>query len=193
MTQQLRVPELTYEEFMALQDSCHDGTSEFRGYELDEGELQPMTALDPWQSHAQMHFGRQLANYVESRSLGEVFPDCFLDLGRRRWHFPDFTFLSHEDMARFDGHRLPVPPTLVVEVAVKSSEERDTVRKKAVYHQAGVPWYWIVNLVSRQIEEFRHRPEAYELLQTVGLYEPFQPALFPDLTIQLTPLIPPAS
>jgi Uma2 family endonuclease len=190
MVQQTQTPDYTYEEFMKLQGSCQEAGALCRGYELDEGVLVPMAPVDPIQGRIWSQINRHLGNHVANNRLGELFLDSFLDLGRRRWYYPDLAFLSNEDLLRFTGPRLPVPPTLLVEVATDSSTERDTVRKKAVYYEAGVPWYWIVNLVSEQIEEYRHSLESYELVSRVGLHEPFAPALFPGLTIRLEPLIP---
>jgi Uma2 family endonuclease len=191
MTQQLAAPELTYEEFVRLHERARqDGLGV--GYELDEEGLFLMTALEPLQSHLVGMIDRQLGGHIDARGLGELFPDCFLDLGRspKRWYYPDFTFLSNDDLQRFDGRRIPVPPTAIIEVSVQSSLARDMARKNAVYHRAGVPWYWIFNTVDREILEYRHASDHYELVSRQGLYEPFRPVLFPELTIQLRPMIP---
>jgi Uma2 family endonuclease len=44
---------------------------------------------------------------------------------------------------------------LVVEVA-ETSLEYDRTVKLPIYAQAGIPEYWIVNLLDRQIEVYRH-------------------------------------
>jgi Uma2 family endonuclease len=189
MTQQLQTPGYTYAEFAAL----HEGAQKRGiglGYELDEGGLLLMAPLDPTQGHVQIVFGSQLTTHVIQNGLGAVFLDSFTDFGLRRWYYPDLTYLSNDDLTRFDGRKLPVPATLIVEVATGSSLDRDAGRKKSVYHRAGVSWYWIVDLVAEEILEFRHAPAGYDLAARVGLYDPFRPALFPGLTIQLAPLIP---
>jgi Uma2 family endonuclease len=187
MTQQL-TRELTYEEFVELHAEAEERGG--RGYELDEGELIFMTAMDPSQGRTLVLFARKLGNFVEDNDLGEVFFDSFTDMGRRRWYYPDLAYLSHTDLERYNGRTLPVPSTLFVEMSVESSRKRDRERKRGVYHEAGVPWYWIVDLVSEEILEYRWMPADYELVSRTGLYEPFSPQLFPDLTIQLTRLIP---
>ena len=55
-------------------------------------------------------------------------------------------------------HPGPVDIALLVEVA-ESSLERDQGEKRAAYAQAGVPLYWIVNLIGRQVETYSD-PEA---------------------------------
>jgi Uma2 family endonuclease len=57
----------------------------------------------------------------------------------------------------YDEH--PSRPVLVVEVA-ESSLRFDRLRKGSVYARAGVPDYWIVNLVDRVLEI--HRDPAQE-------------------------------
>ena len=42
---------------------------------------------------------------------------------------------------------------LVVEVA-DASLSRDQVFKKAIYAQAGIPVYWLVNLLEQRVEEY---------------------------------------
>jgi len=192
MVAQVAAPEFTYEEFMHLQEEAR-AQGVILGYELDRGELVPVSPLGPLQGRLGLHFGHQLVAHVLQNGLGEVFADSLMDLGGGRWFFPDYAFLTPQDVARFDGRRLPVPPTLIGEVAVPSSLERDTVHKKQVYHEAGVPWYWIVDLVAEQIEEYRHTPGGYESISRVPLFEPFHPALFPGLTIHLRPLLPPGA
>ena len=48
----------------------------------------------------------------------------------------------------------PSRPALVIEIA-ESSLEFDRVRKSSLYARAGVPDYWIVNLVENVVEVYR--------------------------------------
>jgi Uma2 family endonuclease len=178
--------EYTLDEFMRLQSECQTEESRYRGFELDEG-LIPMSPIEGYQSGIWGSLIIQVGGHVQSGGLGQVLPDCLLDLGNRRRYFPDLAFLSNEDLKRYDGRRLPVPSTLLVEIAVQDSLVRDTGPKKAVYYGLGVAWYWIVNLVDQRIEEYRRGPAGHELVSEVGLFEPFRPALFPGLIIQLRP------
>jgi Uma2 family endonuclease len=178
--------EYTLDEFERLQDRAEEDGC--RGYELEDGELIPMAALKPKQGGATFHFANQLGNHIVDQGLGEVFYDSFTILGPRRWYYPDLTYLSLDDLERYDGESMPVPSTLLVEITTRRSRQRDLVHKKEVYYEAGVPWYWVVDTVGDEILEFRRGPNAYEVVSRVGLFEPFQPALFPGLTIQLRPV-----
>jgi Uma2 family endonuclease len=66
---------------------------------------------------------------------------------------PDVLVLRSDDRAYADRHPGPNDVALIVEVA-DVSLNRDRTFKKRLYAQAGIPAYWIVNLVERCIEVF---------------------------------------
>jgi Uma2 family endonuclease len=51
--------------------------------------------------------------------------------------------------------RLTVPVFLVVEIVSPGSTVHDRVTKRAVYAEAGVPAYWLVDLVASEIVALR--------------------------------------
>ena len=57
------------------------------------------------------------------------------------------------------------------------------IRKKTNYHAAGVPWYWIADVVIRQTEEYRWTPDGYHLVSRTPFDGDFRPELFPGLRI----------
>src|ERR1043166_4705708 len=65
---------------------------------------------------------------------------------------PDVVVVPGTDLDYFDDH--PARPVLVVEVA-ETSLYYDRGRKSSAYARAGLPDYWIVNLVDWQIEVYR--------------------------------------
>ena len=87
------------------------------------------------------------------------------------------------------GLRSQKPPepdriVLVVEVADTSLEYDRTV-KLAVYSQAGIPEYWIVNLVDRQIEVYRQPSgKSYELSTIHRDQEAVSPLALPLASLQ---------
>ena len=50
------------------------------------------------------------------------------------------------------GPRLSLPVGLVVEIVSPGSQTNDRVTKRATYAAAGIPTYWIVNLIDKRIE-----------------------------------------
>jgi len=172
-------------EFRRLQDT--DGS--VRGYELDSGRLVPMPPVHGVQGRAWGGLYRRLGNFVEEHSLGEVLLDqaTYLGPGEERKYFPDIVYLSPEDLYRFDGDKIVGPPTMVCEVTGETSWDRDHGEKRQAYYEAGVPWYWIVDLVEQQVKEFRRGDDDYEPVSFTSLDQPFRPALFPGLAIVICP------
>jgi Uma2 family endonuclease len=66
---------------------------------------------------------------------------------------PDVVVLRSDDRDYEDRHPGPEDVALVVEVA-DASLQRDRVFKRRLYAQAGIPAYWIVNLVEGRVEVY---------------------------------------
>jgi Uma2 family endonuclease len=94
-----------------------------------------------------------------------------------------------------DAH--PARPALVVEIA-ESSLLFDRNQKGSVYARAGLPDYWIVNLVDRVLEVYRDPvpdPSAryewrYASARTVAESETVAPLALPTLHIAVADLLP---
>jgi Uma2 family endonuclease len=66
---------------------------------------------------------------------------------------PDITVVRGHILDYAEQHPTPQDVALVIEVA-EATLKRDQGLKKRIYARAGVPVYWIVNLVTRQIEVY---------------------------------------
>ncbi|MBC6471457.1 MAG: Uma2 family endonuclease [Hormoscilla sp. GM102CHS1] len=66
---------------------------------------------------------------------------------------PDIVIVGGETRDYLDGHPGGPDVALVVEVA-DSTLERDRILKQRLYARAGIPVYWIVNLVEGQLEVY---------------------------------------
>lgn len=69
---------------------------------------------------------------------------------------PDLCVVRGESDDYTDRHPNPGDIALIVEVA-ESSLSRDRCEKRDNYGRAGIPVYWIVNLVDRQLEVYANR------------------------------------
>ncbi len=125
----------------------------FRGQrvELIEGELVVQSPQGP------LHF-----NEVDRvfRLLDRVFGVGYwvrsqapVDLGQTTEPEPDVSVVSGSSADYVQAH--PTTAVLIVEVS-DSTLRYDRGRKASLYARAGVRDYWIVNLVDRQIEVYRH-------------------------------------
>jgi Uma2 family endonuclease len=175
-------PAPTLEEFMALQDPVE---GDVRGYEYEDGWLMPLLPLYLPESGAWGDLLGAVGHHVKQNDLGRVWLDVILYLdpeGRRRY-FPDIVYLAKDRLHQRQGKIIVGPPSLVVEVTTEDSQERDREAKMSAYHAAGVPWYWIADVVTREIEEYRWAETGYELASRVPFEGPSTPQLFPGLAI----------
>lgn len=85
----------------------------------------------------------------------------------------------------------PGSAVLVVEVS-DSTLERDRQRKARVYARAGVPEYWIVNLIDRQVEVFRgpRSDGEWEVALVFREGERVSPLAAPAFSIAISDLLP---
>jgi Uma2 family endonuclease len=66
---------------------------------------------------------------------------------------PDLAVVRGDDHLYENQHPGPNDVGLIIEVA-ESSPNRDRGLKREIYARAGIPAYWVVNLVDRQIESY---------------------------------------
>jgi Uma2 family endonuclease len=86
----------------------------------------------------------------------------------------------------------PTKTFLVIEVA-HTSLRKDRGLKRRVYARAGVPEYWVINLKDRVIDVFtRPTGEDYGEVQRAQPGEILKPTAFPDVTVPVADLLPPA-
>ena len=100
-------------------------------------------------------------------ALGGIAPSgCYVDAPspvtlQRSEPEPDVVVVRGADGDYPDRHPGPQDILLVVEVS-DSSLRRDQGFKKAIYAKAGIPVYWIVNLIDRRVEEYSDPTGAVE-------------------------------
>jgi Uma2 family endonuclease len=119
--------------------------------ELSEGsiELLPMPTIFHQMIVAYLY--EALKGFVGPRSLGWVlFAALPVRLWKEKFREPDVLFMAseHKDRLRtqyWEG------ADLVMEVVSESDPKRDTETKRQEYARAGIPEYWIVDPLSRQI------------------------------------------
>lgn len=86
-------------------------------------------------------------------------------------------------------HEHPERSLLVIEVS-DSSLYRDRGLKQRLYALAGVPEYWIVNLVDRVIEVYTEPfDDVFQRLTTHTLTDSLRPLAFPDLEIRVDQIL----
>jgi Uma2 family endonuclease len=141
-------------------DELHSLPDDGNKYELVRGELFVTPAPSVRHEHILARLHAALVPYVARHALGMVYrPRAVLrfegseaerDLMVRPLGAPT----SDEDWAA-----LPTP-SLVVEVLSGTTRRRDLVQKRALYLDAGVPEYWVIDPAAQQVRVVRGERDA---------------------------------
>ena len=101
----------------------------------------------PTQSHQfiVMYLYRQLWAFVTERKLGQVLAAPLrIYIRPRKYREPDLLFMATEHDAR-RGEQYWHGADLVMEVVSPDDPDRDYVKKRKEYAQAGIAEYWIID------------------------------------------------
>jgi len=155
-------------------------------YEFEEGELIPVPSPTIDHQDVVLFLASAIQEFVRPRRQGRVFMGVDVYLPDGRVFIPDLGFLSTEklDLVSAADGKIHGAPDLVVEV-VSQDEARDRAHKFHVYYDNGVPWYWLIGAASLVVEEYQATPKGYVRVSSVSAGQPFRPALFPGLVIDL--------
>lgn len=146
-----------------------------------------MTRPTPWHQYFLLQLAIVLGSWVKQRSLGRLFPDTLVKLNGDWTPAPDLVFVARRHLKRVKEKRIEGPVDLAVEI-LSSDPEVDRETKFKAYARHGVKWYWIVDLKQRVLEEYELTHKTYGEPRLVAFDEPFQPKLFPGLSIDLASL-----
>lgn len=172
---------------MTSDEFCELPESEDVKLELLGGEV--IMAARPLPPH--QYFLLQLALAVElwirPRKLGRLLPDTLMKLDDDWTPAPDLVFVAQKHLRRVKRRRIEGPVDLAVEI-LSSNKAVDRRTKFAAYARFGIPWYWIVDLDARVLEEYEVSGETHGGLVKAPFGKPFRPRLFPGLEIDLASL-----
>jgi Uma2 family endonuclease len=138
--------------------------------------------------HHQYFMGRlfaALSEWVEENELGRLLMDSLMELSEETTVAPDVLYLAAEHLDRAELKRIVGPIDLAVEILSPSDRRADRVVKKQKYAEAGIPWYWIVDLEARVLEEYPLKGEKHGTPRKAPFDRPFEPRVFPGLKLDL--------
>jgi Uma2 family endonuclease len=155
--------------------------------ELVEGDIIQMTAQNA--RHAAAVRAAEEALRLAFGRAYDVRVQLPLALGPDSEPEPDVAVVRGHWRDYVNAH--PTTALLVVEVA-DSSLDFDRRRKGRIYAQAGIPEYWIVNLIDRGLDVFRDpRPGGgYQTEQRFGADGAISPLTMPAARIAVKDLLP---
>ena len=157
--------------------------------ELIDGKFYDMAP--PSRIHQEIVSGltRIVGNYItDHHGNCRVYPAPFavnLDADDKDWVEPDVSVIC--DSNKLTDRGCSGAPDLIFEVVSPSSRRMDYNRKNALYSDAGVREYWIVDPVKERVTVYHYEEDAaptiytFTQLITVGIYK--------DLTITIADLL----
>jgi Uma2 family endonuclease len=140
-----------------------------RGFELVDGELVEKQSGFR-HGRAQVRLGQRLAPY-DRRAGGGDRPGGWWFLAEQLVSFAPGKTLR-PDVSGWLRERLPEPPEdqdvvvrvrpdWIAEIISPSNAGNDLVKKKRIYHQHGVPHYWVVDPRDESLTVLRWSPDGY--------------------------------
>ena len=147
----------TYEEMVAELPETNQPV------ELWNGEIIKSPAPHPDHQTIVLNFAASLREFVVAGRLGKVFVSPVdVVLTPHRVVQPDVLFIEKTRL-NIVGSCIGGAPELVMEVISAGSWHRDRIEKKALYEQAGVAEYWIIDPDAQTIEVFALIKGVYQM------------------------------
>jgi Uma2 family endonuclease len=154
--------------------------------ELIDGEIVDMTPVGPRHAFCVGFLIDWLVPRLAGRAL--LLPQLSLRLGARTECQPDLVLVRPPLTAYRNANAAPQDVLVLVEVS-DTSPGYDQQIKVPLYAEAGIPEFWIVDLVN---EVQVHREPAgnrYRAVDQVGRDGTIAPAAFPDLVLSVDALL----
>ncbi len=174
---------LSVAEFLELPD-----TEDKCKMELDDGELYIMPRPRLVHNFLSLWLAWHILNYLQSfaEPPADLFQDVIVDLfSDGRYLFaPDLTIVLREREAILGTLMVAGAPDIVVEV-LSDDRNRDLVRKRQIYAEAGVLEYWPIDPRNDTVTQLELRDGAYAERSVLGIGDVLTTPLLPGLSIPL--------
>jgi len=115
-----------------------------------------------------------LGGFVAAKDLGKIYVSrVAYRLGQKRGPEPDIGFLPKELAQNRRRGFIDGPPMLAIEIVSPDSVARDYIEKKAIYEQAGIREYWILDPDEQRATFFLLGDEGHyeEIMPTNSIFE----------------------
>lgn len=157
--------------------------------ELINGQLYAMDPPSRVHQKLILKFSYTFENYIQSHHGNcEIYPAPFavnLDADDKNWVEPDISVIC--DRSKLTDRGCKGAPDFVIEIVSPSSRKMDYSTKNALYSEAGVREYWIVDPAKERTTVYQYEEDAapaifpFEQPVTVGIYS--------DLSITIADLL----
>lgn len=157
--------------------------------ELIDGQLYDMAPPSRMHQKLIMELSGTIRNFIKGRNGScEVYPAPFavnLDAEDKDWIEPDISVIC--DPSKLDDRGCNGAPDLVVEIVSPSSRRLDYSTKNALYSEAGVREYWIVDPAKERTTVYRYEEDAAPMIFPFA--DDISVSIFPGLTINVADLL----
>ena len=172
---------MSLDEFLALGET--DGK-----WELDDGALYIMASGSPDHQFLILGFCRHIADYLDEfeESPAQFYHEMTTILSRelQRAPEPDIVIILNERRDIVSRVRVEAPPDIVVEI-LSMDRNRDLVRKRQIYAEAGVLEYWLIDPRNDTVTMLELRDGAYVERAALTAADTLTTPLLPGLAIPL--------
>lgn len=130
-----------------------------------------------------------IGTYIDSQSGDcEVYPAPFAvnpDADDKDWVEPDVSVIC--DKHKLTDRGCSGAPDFIIEVVSPSSRKHDYSLKNAIYSQAGVREYWIVDPEKERTTIYRYEEDAAPII--IPFDQSIQVGIYKDLSINISELL----
>ena len=162
---------------------------EDRRAELIGGQLYDMAPPSRMHQRIISQISRIIGNHIESQNGScEVYPSPFAvnpEAADKDWVEPDISVIC--DKNKLTDRGCSGAPDLIVEVVSPSSRRMDYSTKNALYSEAGVREYWIVDPEKERTTIYHYEEDAAPTIYTFSQAVPV--GIFEGLSITIADLL----
>ena len=157
-------------------------------WELDDGVLYIMASGTPDHQFVHRMFSRHLDDYLDSfvDPPAQFYQEMTTVLSRelQRAPEPDIVIILNERQNIVSRTRVEAPPDIVIEI-LSTDRNRDLVRKRQIYAEAGVREYWPIDPRNDTVTQLDLRDSEYFERAVLGPGDTLTTPLLPGLSIPL--------
>ena len=172
---------MSLDEFLALGET--DGK-----WELDDGVLYIMCSGTPDHQFLMFRFCWEISNYLDGfeQPTAQFHHEMTTILSRelQRAPEPDIVIILGEHRDIVGRSRVEAPPDIIAEI-LSTDRNRDLVRKRQIYAEAGVLEYWPMDPLSETVAILELHDGEYIERAVLGADATLTTPLLPGLSIQL--------
>jgi Uma2 family endonuclease len=131
-------------------------------YEVIDGEVLVTPAPSPQHQNVLGRLFVAMHECVVKHGLGVVLLDVDVLFATGHFLRPDLVFVTADHRDGISDRGIEVPPRLIVEIQSPTSGSIDRMKKPRRYGDFGVPEYWVLDPVAREVLVWRFATGARE-------------------------------